>query len=119
LDDLRSDEPPPLGKGSGPSPSHLLAAAVGNCLAASLAFCMRRAGAMPDNMSADVQVELVRNEAKRLRIGGIRVKLHPNVPPEHLEELMKCKEVFEQFCTVTESVRKGIAVEVEVDLGVS
>src|SRR5688572_21030144 len=43
VEPLHTDETPPLGKGTGPSPSRLLAAAVANCLAASLAHCLRRA----------------------------------------------------------------------------
>ncbi len=39
---IAADEPPPIGEGSGPSPQQLLAAAAGNCLAASLVFAMRK-----------------------------------------------------------------------------
>ena len=37
---LVTDEPPPLGEGSGPNPLAMLATAVGSCLASSLLFCL-------------------------------------------------------------------------------
>jgi hypothetical protein len=40
---LRIDEPPPLGEERGPDAAALLGAAVGDCVAASLVFCLRKA----------------------------------------------------------------------------
>jgi len=108
-----TDEPPPLGHDVGPNPARLLAAAVGNCLAASLLFCLSKAKLAPSGLSAEVKVELVRNERKRLRIGRLDVTLHPELA-EASEELLACLDSFEDFCVVTESVRDGLDVRVHV-----
>lgn len=114
--ELIVDEPPPLGQDAGPNPARLLAAAVGDCLSASLLFCLSRGGVTVSDLKSDVHVELVRNEQRRLRIGRIDVKLKPRLP-EHAEKLTKCMESFEDFCIVTQSVRQGIAINVAVEPG--
>lgn len=55
------DEPPPLGQSAGPSPVQLLSAAVGNCLADSLLFALRKFKQTPEPLTCDVQAEVGRN----------------------------------------------------------
>lgn len=112
--DLRTDEPPPLGKDTAPSPSRIMAAAIGNCLSASLLFACRKAGVAITNLQADVQVKVVRTEKKRLRIGGVQVTIDPGLSAADAEKAKGARQVFEDFCTVTQSVRDGIPVEVKV-----
>ncbi|MCC6620714.1 MAG: OsmC family protein [Deltaproteobacteria bacterium] len=111
---LRMDEPAPLGEDSGPNPARMLAAAVADCLAASLLFCMQKQGVKPDGLSADVKVELVRNEERRLRIGSIDVALRPRVAAGS-PAIGACLSTFEDFCVVTQSVRNGLDVRVHVE----
>lgn len=111
---LLLDEPPPLGADVAPNPARILAAAIGDCLAASLLFCLRRAKVEVEGIAAEVSVGLVRNENKRLRIGAVEVKLHPTVKGDP-EAYKGCLEAFEDFCVVTQSVRDGIDVRVQVE----
>jgi uncharacterized OsmC-like protein len=108
------DEPPPLGHDHAPNAARFLAAAIGNCLAASLVFCLRRSKVAANDVSADVEVEIVRNEEKRLRIGRVDVTLHTSIPAND-PALASCLGTFEDFCIVTQSVRKGIDVAVRVE----
>jgi uncharacterized OsmC-like protein len=110
--DFYMDEPKPLGTGDYPNAGKFLAAAVGNCLCASLTYCLRRQHAEMFSLWAEVYTTLARNERGRLRITNIVVKLHPDVSDQ--VKLDRCKEIFEDFCIVTESVRHGVPVEVTV-----
>lgn len=110
-----TDEAPPLGEAAGPDPLALLSAAVGQCLASSLLFCMRKAHLEPAGLEAEVRADTVRNAEGRLRVGGIHVRLLPTVTPEVEARMRRCLEVFESFCLVTESVRAGIDVRVAVE----
>lgn len=112
--ELQLDEPPPLGKDAAPNAARVLAAAIGNCLSASLVFCMQRSGLKTQGLRSDVKVQIVRNEQRRLRIGNVAVTLHPKVPAG-TEQLVKCLPIFEDFCTVTQSIRDGIHVDVHVE----
>ena len=111
---LRTDLPPPLGEGSGPSPEHLLAAAVGNCLSASLAFALRKYRQEPGPISCEVQLETGRNAEGRVRVTHIAARLTLGQGAAPLQQLDRVLGQFESFCTVTESVRLGIPVTVAV-----
>lgn len=111
---LRVDEPPPLGAGDGPNAARLLAAAVGNCMSASLKFCLDRARIEVREMRTEVEGHYERNAEGRLRIGGLRVRIEPTVDEEQAQRMARCMGIFEDFCTVGQSVKQGIEVEVEV-----
>jgi uncharacterized OsmC-like protein len=113
--DLQADEPAPLGGGNGPNASALLSAAVGNCLAASLAFCLRKSRVELTGLDVRVNTQIVRNDAGRFRIGGIRVHLRPGLAAADPARFARCRELFEDFCIVTASVRQGIPIEISVD----
>jgi uncharacterized OsmC-like protein len=112
---LTVDEGPPLGKSAGPSPARLLAAAVGSCLNASLLFCARKVKIDLGHLRSRVRVQTVRNEQRRLRIGKIEVSIAPELGEGERERVGRCLELFEDYCTVTQSVRSGIPVEVRVE----
>jgi organic hydroperoxide reductase OsmC/OhrA len=114
IEPLRLDELPPLGAGEGPNPAMLLATAIGNCLAASLLFCLRKARLTVSAMDVSADAHLVRNEAGRYRVRQVDVTLAPTVAGADQARLARCIALFEDFCIVTESVRNGI--EVKVDL---
>lgn len=113
---LLMDEPPPLGEGRGPSPSRALAAALGNCLSASALYCLRRAKVQVKGMRTTVETRMTRNEAGRLRIGGVTVRIALDVAPEDRPRMGRCMGLFEDFCVVTQSVRGGIPVDVSVEV---
>jgi organic hydroperoxide reductase OsmC/OhrA len=111
-----TDETPPLGEGHGPSPDGLLGAAIGSCLASSLLFCLEKAHLPVDKVSATVDVDKTRNERGRIRVGSIRVGLTMQVSQENHERFERCRQLFEDYCVITESVRHGIPVEVAVSI---
>jgi uncharacterized OsmC-like protein len=111
---LYADEAPPLGTGTGPTPVQLLAAAVGNCLAASLLFALRKFKQAPEPIRAQVEPVVGRNEQKRMRVQRLKVRLDLGVPADRLQHLDHALAQFEDFCTVTASVRAAIPVDVEV-----
>lgn len=116
---LQVDERPPLGHDRGPNPAALLTAAVANCLAASLVYCLKKTHGGIEGVDAAAEAHIVRNEAGRLRISHIDVSLTPKdgrATIEDLDKLDRCEDLFEDFCIVTQSIRQGIPVNVHVDV---
>jgi len=111
---IYGDEAPPLGNGTGPTPAHLLAAAVGNCMSDSLLFAIRKFKQQPEPLQTRVAASIERNAQNRLRVQNINVRLTLGVPGSSLAHLDRALDQFEEFCTVGQSVRQGIPVTVEV-----
>ena len=111
---LVADEPPPIGAGSGPSPERLLAAAIANCLCGSLLFSLHKYRADPGHMTASATCEVGRNENNRLRVQHVAVDIALGAAPETLPHLDLALAHFQEFCTVTESVRAGIPYAVSI-----
>lgn len=112
--DLLIDESPPIGRDAGPSPTRLLGAAIGGCLSSSLLFALRKYKNAPGSIGAKMRVDTVRNARGRLRVGRISADIRlPEAATEyaHVERLLA---QFEDFCTVTESVRAGVPIDVRV-----
>jgi uncharacterized OsmC-like protein len=112
-DAITLDEAAPLGTGTGPTPAGLLAAAIGGCLSASLTLCLNKAHLEPDAVNARAAARIARNESGRLRIEGIDVELTACFAGDQ-GRFDRCKALYEDFCIVTESVRRGIPVNVHL-----
>jgi organic hydroperoxide reductase OsmC/OhrA len=65
-------------------------------------------------MHTEVTVQHTRNEKGRLRIGKIDVQITPSIEEPDPQKLQRCLDMFEDFCVVTQSVRKGIDVSLTV-----
>lgn len=111
---LLTDEPPPLGKGTGPTPTQLLLSAVGNCMASSLYFALTKFKNDPKGVRAEASAELGRNEAGLLRVRRIDVRLEIGAPAATLQHLDRILGQFEEFCVVGQSVAAGIPVMLSI-----
>ena len=104
------DELKPEGDGLGPDPTHLLSIAVGHCMSSSLIHCLKKARILIKNVATTVTTHLVTNEKGRLRIRNIEVQIDLSVKTEDKTHVNRCLAIFEDYCTVTQSIRNGIEV---------
>ena len=114
IPDLLTDEPEPLGGGSGPNPSRMLVAAVANCMSASLLFSLRKFKNTPGTLVTKATAHMGRSPEGRLRVERIDADIQLPEMAGSYAQLDRILGQFEQFCVVTESVRTGVAVNVRV-----
>jgi len=114
LDAMLADEPAPLGGDRGPDPPRLLLAAIANCMANSLLFALRKFKNAPGKLAVEISATPMRNAEGRLRIPQVFVELQLPEGNEDYQRLDRVLATFEDFCTVTQSVRQGIDVQVTV-----
>ena len=109
------DEMKPIGKEEGPNPTRLLSAAIGHCISSSLLYCLGKAKVKVKKLETMVQANVERNKEGYLRIAGLDVQVGLEVSEEDKARVPRCLKIFENYCTVTQSVRKGIDVKVNVN----
>ena len=114
IEALHTDEPAPLGAGAGPNPAMLLLSSVANCLSASLLFALRKFKNAPGPIRAEIIARKERNAEGRWRIPRAQVTIRLSDRAEVFTHLDRVLGQFEQYCIVTQSVREGVAVDVEV-----
>ncbi len=111
------DEPPEIGgTDTGPCPISLFAASIASCLLASYLYCAKKARIKLKEARATAKAEM-EWEKGRMRINRIHVKMELAPAGSVSESRAKlCSKVFRQFCIVTESVMRGVPVEVELNI---
>ena len=99
----------------GPNPSRLLGMALLGCLSASFIFCLKKRNFSIDDLKAEAEVIIGRNNKGFLRVKKVNVEISSKIDdPDVRKRADQCKKMFENYCTVTAAVREGI--EVNVDL---
>ena len=99
----------------GPNPSRMLGLAVLGCLSASFVFCLKKRNYNVEDLKAEAEVTIRRNEKGFWRVKKINVHIKPKIDdPDTKKRADQCLKMFEQYCIVTQAVREGINVEVKV-----
>ena len=114
IPELFVDELKPLGENSGPNPTRLLSVAVGHCLGSTLLFCLAKARINVKNLEITVKATQEISEEGHLRIKKLEVQMRLDVDEKDRKRVPRCLSIFEKYCTVTQSVRKGIDVTVNI-----
>ena len=114
ISDFVVDETKPAGEGQGPNPPRLLSAAVGHCMSSSLIFCLKKARVPIKKLETTVKTSLFSNEKGFLRIKNIDIEISLDVDQEYNARIQRCLTLYEDYCTVTQSIRKGIEVNVNI-----
>lgn len=108
------DDASPLGGAAGPSAAGLLAAAAAHCAAVSLLSCLTKSRARVKRLTVNATAHIASDDVGRRRITCLNVEIVPDIAAVDLGRLEQCEEDYEEFCTVAQSLRRGIPVNVTV-----
>lgn len=100
----------------GPNPSRMLAMAVLGCLSASFIFCLKKREFNLEDLKAEADVTIARNEKGFWRVKKIDVDINAKIDDSEVKKRAdQCRKMFEQYCIVTQAVREGIDVSVNLN----
>jgi uncharacterized OsmC-like protein len=110
---LGLDECPPRGNGWGPSPTHLLGAALGACLGAALLERLRAQGLDVRDMRTEVSGSVTRDTQGPRRIGRIAVRLTPILHGDSPVQMPAVNDLLRES-VVAQSLGEGVQVELSI-----
>lgn len=100
----------------GPSPIKLLALSILGCLAASFVFCIKKRGLSLANLEGEAETIVARNNKGFWRIKKINISLIPKTNDIFIKKrIVQCKKFFEKYCIISESVRLGIDIDLNIE----
>lgn len=100
----------------GPNPSRMLGTAILGCLSASFIFCLKKKEFTIEDLDATAEVTIGRNEKGFWRVLKIDVTIKPKIDtPEMRKRADRCRKMFEDYCIVTQAVRDGIDIDVNLE----
>lgn len=116
--ELLMDEPPQFGgSGEGPNAARVLSSAIGDCLSASILFCLTKSRVPVIDIKTNVKARVARNDENLLRVQDIDVEIKVQLEDaSQVEKTERCQELFEKYCIVTDSIRNGININVNVNI---
>ncbi|MBD3195965.1 MAG: hypothetical protein GF317_12965 [Candidatus Lokiarchaeota archaeon] len=100
----------------GPNPTRMLGVALLGCLSASFIFCLKKKDFTIEDLDAKAELTVARNEKGFWRVQNVDVDIKPKIDtPEMRKRADRCRKMFEDYCIVTQAVREGINVNVNLD----
>lgn len=100
----------------GPSPVKLLALSVLSCLLASFEFCLEKKNLELSDLEGKAEIIIARDKKNFWRVKKIDIDILPKIDnPEMRKRVDQCKRLFEQYCIISESLRKGIEINVNLE----
>lgn len=111
---LGLDERPPIGRGWGPSPAHLLGSALGACLGSTLLAVMRAAGAEVLDLRTDVTGTIQRDTLGRPHVSGITVRLTPVVSSHADLDAVPSPERLAERSMIADTIRPDLSLWVAI-----
>ncbi len=116
------DEPKAFhGNDMGPSAGEFLLVSIAGCQGVSFMFCLQKFNIEIEEMVVHVESKMKHvwheeYEREILNIIHINVVIDIKLAnPEDEEDLLECFEVYQKYCVVTTSIRRGIPVDVKLN----
>ncbi len=83
-------------------------------MSSSLLYCLGKAKVNVKRLETTIEAKVERNSEGYLRITCLDVQIRLELNEEDRSRVPRCLSIFENYCTVTQSVIKGIEVHVKV-----